>query len=69
MPRLFPSKISKMPIEIRELIIKVTVHDENRPPARPEAGFSAADQEQLRRELTESCVRQVLTQLRKRQER
>ncbi|MCA8829719.1 DUF5908 family protein [Hymenobacter pini] len=59
-----------MPIEIRELIIKVTVHDESRLPAtRPEAAFSAEAREQLRREITESCVRQVLTQLRRQQER
>ncbi|RSK43447.1 DUF5908 family protein [Hymenobacter perfusus] len=59
-----------MPIEIRELIIKVTVHDEGRlPAARPEAAVSTEAREQLRREITESCVRQVLAQLRRRQER
>ncbi|WP_167852204.1 DUF5908 family protein [Hymenobacter elongatus] len=58
-----------MPIEIRELIIKVTVHDDSRLPVRPEAAVSAEAREQLRRELTEGCVRQVLARLRRREER
>jgi|GEM_PF-4168847 len=58
-----------MPIEIRELVIKVTVHDESRLPTPTEAVFSAEDREKLRRELTEACVRQVLAQLRRSQER
>lgn len=58
-----------MPIEIRELVIKVTVHDESHLPTRPEVAFSAEALEQLRQELTDGCVRQVLAQLRRQQER
>ncbi|MCC2545352.1 DUF5908 family protein [Hymenobacter sp. BT175] len=58
-----------MPIEIRELVIKVTVHDESRLPVQTEAAFSVDEREKLRRELTESCVRQVLAALDKRRER
>ncbi len=57
-----------MPIEIRELVIKVTVHDDGYRPARP-AAVSAEALAQLRQELTESCVREVLTQLRRQRER
>ena len=55
-----------MPIEIRELVIKVTVHEDGR---RPAAAVSAEALAQLRRELTESCVREVLAQLRRQRER
>ena len=58
-----------MPIEIRELVIKVTVHDDGYRPARPAAAVSAEALAQLRQELTESCVREVLTQLRRQRER
>ena len=58
-----------MPIEIRELIIKVSVHDDSHRPAPAPTALSAAGLALLRRELTESCVRQVLAQLRQRPER
>lgn len=58
-----------MPIEIRELVIKVTVHEDSRHSARPAAAVSAEAREQLRQEFTESCVREVMTQLRRQRER
>ena len=60
-----------MPIEIRELIIKVTVYDDDRPPGGlpVAAGLREEDVRQLRKELTDSCVRQVLQELNKRRER
>jgi hypothetical protein len=61
-----------MPIEIRELLIKVTVLDEAPrlagPPAQPAAPTAGALQ-QLRQELTQDCVRQVLAELQRRRER
>ncbi|PJJ60778.1 DUF5908 family protein [Hymenobacter chitinivorans] len=59
-----------MPIEIRELVIKVTVHDDARPLPEPAAAGLGADAlRRLRKELTESCVQQVLTELSKRRQR
>jgi len=65
-----------MPIEIRELRIKVTVLDEAPRPASPLApatGLTAAAREQLRQDLahdlTQDCVRQVLAELQRRRER
>ncbi|WP_345059691.1 DUF5908 family protein [Hymenobacter glaciei] len=58
-----------MPIEIRELVIKVTVYEDSRRPTPAAAAFNAEAREQLRQELTESCVREVLAQLRRQRER
>ena len=62
-----------MPIEIKELLIKVTVLDEvPRPVAGPlaaAAGLTAAAHAQLRQDLTQDCVRQVLAELQRRRER
>ena len=56
-----------MPIEIRELVVKVTVHEDSRP-VRP-AAVSAETLAQLRQEITDGCVREVLAQLRRQRER
>ncbi|UOQ52077.1 DUF5908 family protein [Hymenobacter cellulosivorans] len=60
-----------MPIEIRELVIKVTVHDDARPLPEPAAaGIVGEDAlRRLRKELTDSCVQQVLSELSKRRQR
>lgn len=61
-----------MPIEIRELVIKVTVQDEasGQPgPAAIAPGLSSAELRQLQREMTQACVRQVLDTLKQRRER
>jgi len=61
-----------MPIEIRELVIKVTVQDEaGSPPNLPPSstGLSGAELRQLQREITQVCVRQVLDTLKQRRER
>lgn len=60
-----------MPIEIRELVIKVTVQDEARhasPPGAP-AGLASPDLRRWQQELTQACVREVLAELRHRAER
>ena len=58
-----------MPIEIRELVIKVTVHEDSRRPTNAPAAFTAEAREQLRQEITDGCVREVLAQLRRQRER
>jgi len=61
-----------MPIEIRELVIKVTVQDEPGGQASPAVvtnGLSGAELRQLQREVTQACVRQVLDTLKQRRER
>jgi hypothetical protein len=64
-----------MPIEIRELLIKVTVLDEAPRPAgplAPAAGLTAAHaqlRQELAHDLTQDCVRQVLAELQRRRER
>ncbi len=61
-----------MPIEIRELVIKVTVQDDNaRPagPAMPTVGLTTADLRHWQQELTRTCVQEVLEELSRRAER
>ncbi len=60
-----------MPIEIRELVIKVTVQDEARPaPASaPAAALAGPDLRRWQQELTEACVQEVLAELQRRAER
>lgn len=60
-----------MPIEIRELIIKVTVQDDSRPPgpAALAAGLTVPDLYRWQQELTRTCVQEVLEELSRRAER
>lgn len=62
-----------MPIEIRELVIKVTVLDESESAVgqRPQqaVGLTEDDLRHLRQELTQTCVRQVLAELERRRGR
>lgn len=61
-----------MPIEIRELIIKVTVQADAAPRPSPTTpvGLPAGDElRQWQQELTQACVRQVLTELQRQRER
>lgn len=61
-----------MPIEIRELLIKVTVLDETPAGAAPlasPAALTGAALRQFQHELTQTCVRQVLSELKQRRER
>ncbi len=52
-----------MPIEIKELVIRAVVDDDDRLPAEPGLGEEAAD------ELVEACVREVLRVLKRSGER
>ncbi|MFD1872684.1 DUF5908 family protein [Hymenobacter bucti] len=59
-----------MPIEIRELVIKVTVQDQvagSSAPATPPA--PTAELRQWQQELARTCVQQVLAELQRRRER
>jgi hypothetical protein len=61
-----------MPIEIRELVIKVTVQDDASPGVGVGPVAPAAPPPNLRhwqQELTQACVREVLAELRRRTER
>ena len=62
-----------MPIEIRELIIKVTVLDaaDARPPASPPppAALTGEALQRFQQDLAQTCVRQVLAELQRRRER
>jgi hypothetical protein len=61
-----------MPIEIRELVIKVTVQDDATPGGGAGPLAPAAPPPDLRhwqQELTQACVREVLSELRRRAER
>lgn len=61
-----------MPIEIRELLIKVTVLDNTQCAAGPLPQPVALTGEELRRfqqELVQTCVRQVLAELERQRER
>jgi len=61
-----------MPIEIRELIIKVTLHDGTAAPASvapAPAVPSTAALRQLQQDMTQDCVRQVLAELQRQRER
>ena len=60
-----------MPIEIRELIIKVTVQDDARPvqSPTPAAALAGPDLRRWQQELTEACVQEVLAELQRRAER
>ena len=61
-----------MPIEIRELIIKVTVQagPDPSPSPTPRVGLPAGDElRQWQQELTQTCVRQVLSELQRQRER
>lgn len=63
----------QMPIEIHELIIKVTLHDGATGPA-PKAAPAAARPgdralQQLQYDVTQDCLRQVLAELQRRRER
>ncbi|HEX8327294.1 MAG TPA: DUF5908 family protein [Hymenobacter sp.] len=59
-----------MAIEIRELIIQVTLH-ETSPGGGPAAAapLNGAAIRQLQQDLTQECVRQVLTELQRQRER
>lgn len=57
-----------MPIEIRELVIRVTVQDETQQPA-PAVGPPGPDLRRWQQELTQACVQEVLAKLRRRAER
>lgn len=59
-------------LEIKELIIKVTVRDEaaGRSGRPPQAGLPAGDElQRWQRELTRTCVQQVLAELQRRTDR
>ena len=61
-----------MAIEVRELIIRVTVQDDSAarvPALATTAALAPNDLRQLREELTQTCVRQVLAELQRRRER
>ncbi|MBF9222669.1 DUF5908 family protein [Hymenobacter ruricola] len=59
-----------MPIEIRELVIKVTVQDDARPAQPPPAGgLGGPDLQRWQQELTRACVQEVLDELSRRAER
>jgi len=60
-----------MPIEIRELVIKVTVQDDAQPAGLQgaPAGTAQPDLRRWQQELTQACVREVLAELRRRAER
>ena len=55
-----------MALEIRELVVKVTVTEGGRPPA---ATDDPKTLEELKRSLVRDCVAEVLRQLEKRNER
>lgn len=64
-----------MAIEIRELVIRVTLHDDN-PAHRASAAAqpapalpTAATMRQLRQDITQECVQQVLAELQRQRER
>lgn len=54
-----------MPIEIRELVIKVNVGNEK--PQQPAMGSD--ELRRMKREITEECVRKVMQELQKRKDR
>lgn len=54
-----------MPIEIRELVIKVNVGNDK--PQQPALGND--DLKRLKREITDECVRKVMQELQKRKDR
>jgi len=61
-----------MPLEIRELIIKVTVQDDaaGSPNRQPQLWLPAGDERRRwEQELTRTCVQQVLAELQRRNER
>ncbi|MDO7883967.1 DUF5908 family protein [Hymenobacter cheonanensis] len=61
-----------MPIEIRELLIKVTVLDDapaRAVPPAPPAALAGEALRQFQQDLTQTCVRQVLAELQRRRER
>ncbi len=60
-----------MALEIRELLIRVTVQEAASLPAagNPPLAATTTDLRQLRAELTQTCVRQVLAELQRRRER
>lgn len=62
-----------MPIEIRELIIKVTLHDGAAGPGSSSpaavAPPSSTALRQLQQDMTQDCVRQVLAELQRQRER
>jgi hypothetical protein len=53
-----------MPLEIRELVIKVTIEEENAAPPSDEKALSA-----IKRAIIRECVEEVLIRLEKRAER
>jgi len=68
-PWNYPSIILKeqpdaMPLEIRELVIKVTIEEENAAPPSDEKALSA-----IKRAIIRECVEEVLIRLEKRAER
>lgn len=62
-----------MPLEIRELIIKVTVlagADARQPaPPAPAAALTGEALQRFQQDLAQACVRQVLAELQRRRER
>lgn len=58
-----------MPIEIRELVIKVTVQDKAAGPAATPATPPPAELRQWQQELARTCVQQVLAELQRQRER
>ncbi len=54
-----------MPIEIRELVIKVNVGSEK----PQQTGIGPDDLRKLKREIADECVRKVMQELQKRKER
>ena len=57
-----------MPIEIRELHIKVKI-EENAQASQPNAALSAADYEALKSKLVKECTAKVLAKIKEREER
>ncbi len=54
-----------MPIEIRELVIKVNVGNEK----SQQTALPSDELKRLKREITDDCVRKVMQELQKRKER
>jgi hypothetical protein len=53
-----------MPIEIRELVIKVTITPDNQPALSPDVSM-----EKIKKQIIRECVDQVIIKLDKREER
>jgi hypothetical protein len=58
-----------MPIEIRELVIKITVQDKVAGQVAAPAALPPAELRQWQQELARTCVQQVLAELQRQRER